>query len=1298
MMRRHEAFVCLGAALLLAGRLGAARGEAAARYVDPDAKTGASAAVEVGNGPLLHTAQLLPLDGRGRLVGKGDAAAQVEQLLGNLAAVLEEARSGFDRVVKVNAYVTRPEAAAAVKKAFARKFSGEAKPAVSFVTTALAHTDALVALDAVAVAGTDPAGAVKLLHLPALAPGSSAHGAILPAGARVYVSGQAEKGDDLGQATRRTLESLRATLKHLGLAEGHVVQVKAFLRPMAQVGDVREEIAKFFGKGKAPPLALVEWTSTLPIEIELVAWAGPEREGEVIEYLTPPGLEASPLFSRVARINRGPTIYLSGLYGPGGRDAGEEMEGLFTSLKDLLERSGSDFRHLAKATYYIATEEASRKLNEVRPRYYDPRRPPAASKAVVAGVAAEGHRATLDMIAVPVPRRQGVRKRRILYNLDGDSCLFLKKGRRGPGPITADDLRTVVHEITAPGSQVDTLLVCVNAQVTYYPTKVGTLRGSDCTPQERQKWPATEQQRFRNVQALFEAGTDPYAVLLAEARKRGLEALLTFRMNDAHGNDFLRTAFWREHPEFRLGKGALDFKHEAVREYVFRLIEEAVRRYDCDGIELDFQRFPTFFQDSTTDERVATINGLVRRVRTMLDAEGSKRGRRLVLAARVPSDYGRSAPRYDAARAIGCDPAAWAKQGWIDFLTVSEFLFVRYDLPIRPWKRLLPEVPVYGGIECAEGPRREQCLTAEKYRRAARHLWADGADGIYLFNFFTTREHEQDPFEPPFEVLQDIGDPHTISADGRAPGGGEGPVAHWPLAGDVRDVSGNGRHAVNRGADLDALGPDGRRRGATGFDGRGAHLDVAVQPALRLGKGDFAVAAWVHTEGAREDASGDIVSQYDPAARRGFHLTLKTSHVTFSQANTRHLQFGIDDGKASAWVDCGRPGKAVLVFALAVHAGHLYAGTCEPGKEEAGHVYRYAGEGRWIDCGAPAPCNAVTALAVHDGQLYAGTGKYRLAGSALPESENPHAGGTVFRYEGGTKWSECGQLPGAEAVGGLAVYRGRLYASSLYRPAGFFRHEGGTRWADCGTPGGKRVEALAVHHGHLYATSYDGAHVYRYDGKTWADSGPLGDNTQTYSLAANHGRLHVGTWPSGRVYRQDDAGRWTDAGRLGEEKEVMGLVVHNGRLLAGTLPLAGVYQYEGAERWKLLARLDETPGVKYRRAWTAAEYQGRVYFSTLPSGRVFAFEAGKTVTWDHELPAGWRHVAAVKHGGRLELFLDGERVAVSGPFDPASYDLTSDAPLRIGFGETDFFRGRLRDVRLYDRALSPREIHTLAHP
>ena len=186
----------------------------------------------------------------------------------------------------------------------------------------------------------------------------------------------------------------------------------------------------------------------------------------------------------------------------------------------------------------------------------------------------------------------------------------------------------------------------------------------------------------------------------------------------------------------------------------------------------------------------------------------------------------------------------------------------------------------------------------------------------------------------------------------------------------------------------------------------------------------------------------------------------------------------------------------------------------------------------------PDKSNAVTAMAVFNCRLYVGTGKYRVAGSALMESENLTRGGKVFRYEGGTAATDCGQLSETEAVGGMVVFGGQLYATSLYRPAGFFRYDGQNRWTALPVPeavgpktqekGPRRVVPLTTHAGHIYAGSYDGGHVYRFDGGSWTDCGQLGDNTQTYSFAQYEGRLYVGTWPSGRVYRFDGVGQWAD--------------------------------------------------------------------------------------------------------------------------------------------------------------------------
>lgn len=350
--------------------------------------------------------------------------------------------------------------------------------------------------------------------------------------------------------------------------------------------------------------------------------------------------------------------------------------------------------------------------------------------------------------------------------------------------MDTNDLIRIVEELTVPGSQVDTLLVCANAQVLYFPTRVGTQRGTLSSAEDRARWSPHERQRFETVERFFGAGTDPYAVIVNEARRRGLEVLMTFRMNDAHGNEFLRTAFWRDHPEFRLPQGALDFSHAEVRDYLLALIQEVADRYDADGLELDFQRFPVFFAPNsplTLPERTALMNGLVERVRQHLDRLGATRGRRLVLSARVPSDQGLGMPTPAQALARGCDSGEWARKGWIDFLTVSEWLFTADTLDLKAWKAAVPGIPIYGGIQpewrpSPEGARCEFCLGAEGYRRAARQRWADGADGIYLFNFFTTREWP-DPLEPPWEVLREIGDPASLARLPAAPWDTNRPIA-----------------------------------------------------------------------------------------------------------------------------------------------------------------------------------------------------------------------------------------------------------------------------------------------------------------------------------------------------------------------------------------------------------------------------------------------------------------------------------------------------------------------------------------
>ena len=80
------------------------------------------------------------------------------------------------------------------------------------------------------------------------------------------------------------------------------------------------------------------------------------------------------------------------------------------------------------------------------------------------------------------------------------------------------------------------------------------------------------------------------------------------------------------------------------------------------------------------------------------------------------------------------------------------------------------------------------------------------------------------------------------------------------------------------------------------------------------------------------------------------------------------------------------------------------------------------------------------------------------------------------------------------------------------------------------------------------------------------------------------------------------------------------------------------------------------------------------------------------MTHDHALPGGWHHLAAVRADGLLRLYVDGAPVAESASFKAADYDLSTEEPLHIGFGEIGHFSGSLGDVRLYNRGLAETEV------
>jgi enamine deaminase RidA (YjgF/YER057c/UK114 family) len=360
-------------------------------------------AVVVDSTALVHTGQILPYDKDGKL---GDDAAQIKQVFENLKAVLKEAGSSSDRIVRLNIHVKdAPTSDNAVLAIMRDAVLGDPRqrrlPVISELKRNLPDTDVVIALDA--VAGARDVKSVERVRYDSVKPFGGAAAAILPAGPRAYIAGQAEKGTTPAEATLRTLEGLRNTLKFIGLDDSHVVQCKCFLTPITARDEVVTGFEDFFGKGKVPPLVFVEWKSSLPIEIELIAHA-PTPQGKTlgdIDFLTPPGMTASPVFRRVVRVPSTRTIYIGSLVSPLKGDGKAQVEGTFEQLRKLLDLTGSDFHHLVKATYYVSDDDCSKQLNALRPHYYDKDRPPSASKAMVADVGNSQRGLAIDMIAVP---------------------------------------------------------------------------------------------------------------------------------------------------------------------------------------------------------------------------------------------------------------------------------------------------------------------------------------------------------------------------------------------------------------------------------------------------------------------------------------------------------------------------------------------------------------------------------------------------------------------------------------------------------------------------------------------------------------------------------------------------------------------------------------------------------------------------------------------------------------------------------------------------------------------------------
>ncbi|HTY18030.1 MAG TPA: RidA family protein [Myxococcota bacterium] len=115
--------------------------------------SGYSYAVRKTGAPVFISGQVA-LDGQGKVVGEGDAAAQTEQVFRNLRTVVEACGGTLDDIVKINVYVTDAAYRPAIAAARQRHWKEGQYPASTYVVvSALAVPQLLVEIEAVAMIG-----------------------------------------------------------------------------------------------------------------------------------------------------------------------------------------------------------------------------------------------------------------------------------------------------------------------------------------------------------------------------------------------------------------------------------------------------------------------------------------------------------------------------------------------------------------------------------------------------------------------------------------------------------------------------------------------------------------------------------------------------------------------------------------------------------------------------------------------------------------------------------------------------------------------------------------------------------------------------------------------------------------------------------------------------------------------------------------------------------------------------------------------------------------------------------------
>lgn len=354
---------------------------------------------------------------------------------------------------------------------------------------------------------------------------------------------------------------------------------------------------------------------------------------------------------------------------------------------------------------------------------------------------------------------------RILFNNDGTFILCNDAHERRP--LTREDVLDYVDLMA--DTPVTTYLMCTNGSMPYYPSTLERALGcAEGTKHKAGKKPGILDGRDdlvasfgKAVRDLAAEGTDIVSLVMRRCREKGLEAFTSMRVNDLHFDDpntcypLVQSEFWLDHPEYRIGSeaiegwnsaGALNFEHNAVREYKLALLQEMIERFQPDGHEVDLMRFPVYFPEKKAEACCPLMTDFIRKARRIVKNTSAVKGKDRLFGVRLPATVA-------LCKNAGFDPQTWVREGLVDFITLATFFGDVPTLPVAEFKRALnaPTLPVYASLDCfVADPVGGWGL----FRGCAANRWQEDADGLYFFNFFYHTLHGHNAMDKSLTAIQ----------------------------------------------------------------------------------------------------------------------------------------------------------------------------------------------------------------------------------------------------------------------------------------------------------------------------------------------------------------------------------------------------------------------------------------------------------------------------------------------------------------------------------------------------------------